>query len=404
MANTIVTVPGLEIFTAEIEESCPILEDCRSTQEGLKGRQGGKLKVVIPDPGKTVTTKGRIPTIGANGDIQNNDIKEFEREFTVCVSTNSATISSLQKVVDIDSFEREVANPRSPEIGSSVQETVIDEAALYADSVFVVDGTSASFDGYGLLSDMAGSLQDSRCGGELVGYMSGRIKSKIAKGGLSLFNQEAIAGELYRKAKIGEYSNVMWKNTPMPVLDLGAAPASTTVSAQPTEGSDTIVLASTNITTATVIKAGSVFTVANVQKCDVLGHEMADAKVFVVQADATGGSGTISLKVGEINAVGAHRNVSALPAASAAVTWLHTANKKYALVWAWQKGNVELSPVKLDDSGLEEISAKSPSGKLEMSAVVHGDVNRNGTYRFDTAYLTGAVDSRRVALGYIQLN
>jgi hypothetical protein len=73
-------------------------------------------------------------------------------------------------------------------------------------------------------------------------------------------------------------------------------------------------------------------------------------------------------------------------------------------VWAWQKGNVELSSVKLDDSGLEEISAKSPSGKLEMSAVVHGDVNRNGTYRFDTAYLTGAVDSRRVALGYIQLN
>jgi hypothetical protein len=79
MANTIVTVPGLEIFTAEIEESCPILEDCRSTQEGLKGRQGGKLKVVIPDPGKTVTTKGRIPTIGAGGDIENNDIKEFER-------------------------------------------------------------------------------------------------------------------------------------------------------------------------------------------------------------------------------------------------------------------------------------------------------------------------------------
>lgn len=36
MANSIITVPGLEIFTAEIEESCPIIEDTRSTQEGLK--------------------------------------------------------------------------------------------------------------------------------------------------------------------------------------------------------------------------------------------------------------------------------------------------------------------------------------------------------------------------------
>lgn len=404
MANSIITVPGLEIFTAEIEESCPIIEDTRSTQTGLRGRKGGKIKVAIPDPGHTFVKKGGIPTIGNGGDITNTDVKEFEREFTVCVATNAAGINSLEKVVDLDSFENEVAAPRSPELGASVQEAIISESGLYSDSVFVEDGTSASFDGYGLLSDMAGALQDARCGGELVGYMSGRMKSKIAKKGLNMFNQEAIAGELYRKAKIGEYSNVMWKNTPMPVLSLGAAPASTTVSAQPTEGSDTIVLASSNITTATVIKAGSIFTVAGVLKCDVLGHEMADDKVFVVQADATGGSGTISLKVGEINATGAHKNVSALPAATAAVTWKHTANKKYALIWAFQKGNVELDSVKLDDSGLEEVSAKSPSGKLEMSAVVHGDVNRNGTYRFDVAFLSGAVDSRRVSLGYIQLN
>ena len=404
MANSIITVPGLEIFTAEIEESCPIIEDTRSTQEGLKGRQGGKLKVAIPDPGKTFVKKGGVPTIGSGADIENTDVKEFYREFTVSVATNAATIDSLSRVTDIDSFEREVANPRSAELGAGIQEAIIGESGLYSDSAFVADGTSASFDGFGLLSEMAGSLSDSRCAGELVGYMSGKIKSKIARGGLKDFNENAIAGELYRKAKIGEWDNVMWKNTPMPVITTGAAPASTTVSAEPSEGSDTIVLASANITTATIIKAGTVFTVANVSKCDVLGHVMAEDKAFVVQADATGGSGTISLKVGEMNATGAHRNVSALPAASAVVTFKTAANKKYALVWAFQKGNVELSSVKLDDSGLEEVSAKSPSGKLVMSAIVHGDVNRNGTYRFDIGFLAGAVDSRRVALGLVQLN
>ena len=404
MANSIITVPGLEIFTAEIEESCPIIEDCRSTQEGLKGRQGGKLKVAIPDPGKTFVKKGGVPTIGSGADIENTDVKEFYREFTVSVATNAATIDSLSRVTDIDSFEREVANPRSAELGAGIQEAIIGESGLYSDSAFVADGTSASFDGFGLLSEMAGSLSDSRCAGELVGYMSGKIKSKIARGGLKDFNENAIAGDLYRKAKIGEWDNVMWKNTPMPVITTGALPTSTTVSAKPTEGSDTIVLASANITTATTIKAGTVFTVANVSKCDVLGHVMAEDKAFVVQEDATGGSGTISLKVTEMNATGAHRNVSALPAASAAVTWKTAANKQYALVWAFQKGNVELSSVKLDDSGLEEVSAKSPSGKLVMSAIVHGDVNRNGTYRFDIGFLAGAVDSRRVALGLVQLN
>ena len=404
MANSIITVPGLEIFTAEIEESCPIIEDTRSTQEGLKGRQGGKLKVAIPDPGKTFVKKGGVPTIGSGADIENTDVKEFYREFTVSVATNAATIDSLSRVTDIDSFEREVANPRSAELGAGIQEAIIGESGLYSDSAFVADGTSASFDGFGLLSEMAGSLSDSRCAGELVGYMSGKIKSKIARGGLKDFNENAIAGDLYRKAKIGEWDNVMWKNTPMPVITTGALPTSTTVSAKPTEGSDTIVLASANITTATTIKAGTVFTVANVSKCDVLGHVMAEDKAFVVQEDATGGSGTISLKVTEMNSTGAHRNVSALPAASAVVTWKLTANKKYALVWAWQRYNMELSSVKLDDSGLEEFNAKSPSGKLELSCVVHGDQNRNGSYRFDCAFLPGAVDSRRVALGYIQLN
>ena len=98
MPNSIITVPGLEIFTAEIEESCPIIEDARSTQTGLRGRKGGKIKVAIPDPGHTFVKKGGIPTIGAGGDITNTDVKEFEREFTICVATNAAGINSLEKV------------------------------------------------------------------------------------------------------------------------------------------------------------------------------------------------------------------------------------------------------------------------------------------------------------------
>lgn len=404
MDNSIATVPGLEIFALEIEESCPIIEDTRTTQEDLKGRQGGKLKVVIPDPGRTVVKKGGVPTIGAGGDITNTDIVEFEKEFEVAVATNAGSLDSLEETVDIDSFEKEIVAPRAPELGAAIQEDIIASSAFVTDSVFVADGTSETFDGYDLLSKMGGSLMDSRCGAEKVGYMSGSVYAKIAKTGLKLFNENAISGELYREAKIGKYANVMWKYASMPVITVGTLPASTTVSAQPTEGSDTIVLASSNISNSTTIKAGTAFTVASVKKCDVLGHVTGEDKAFVVLEDATGESGTITLKVGEINAKGAHKNVSALPASNAAVTWLQTSGKSYAVVFAFQKGNIEMSSVKLNNSGLKEVSAPSPSGKIIMSAVVHGDVNRVGTYRFDAAYLAGMVDSRRVAVVFIQLD
>ena len=404
MANSIATVPGLEIFALEIEEACPIIEDTRTTQEGLKGRQGGRLKVVIPDPGRTFVKKGGVPTIGPGGDITNTDITEFEKELVVSVATNAGALDSLEETVDVDSFEKEIAAPRAPELGASIQNDIVEGAVFESDTAVFADGTDASFDGYNLLSLLGGALMDARCGSEKSGYMSGSVYAKIAKTGLKLFNENAIAGELYREAKIGKYANVMWKYASMPTVTLGAAPASTTVSAAPSEGAEQIVLASANINTGTTIKAGSVFTVANVYKCDVLGKATPELKSFIVKEDATGGSGTITLKVTAINAKGAHKNVTALPAQGATVTWKHTANKTYALVLSLQKGNIEMSSVKLNNSGLQEVSAPSPSGKIIMSAVVHGDENRNATYRFDAAYLAGVVDSRRVAIGYIQLD
>lgn len=405
MANAFVTSAGLEVFALEIEEACPIIEDTRSTQKGLKGREGGKLKVVIPDPGSTVVKKGAVPQIGSGGDITSTEITEFEREFEVSVATNAGSLDSLEETTDIDSFEKEVAAPRATELGASVQDDIVSNTCFVADSAVVVDGTQSTFDGYNLLSELGGILADARCGGEKVGYMSGKVKSKIAKTGLNLFNTNAIADDLYRKAKIGEYSNVMWKNTPMPIITASAAIASCTVSAAPSEGAESITLAASGITTSTTLKAGTVFTVANVNRCDVLGHDMGELKSFIVLEDVTASAaGSITVKVGAINAKGGHKNVTALPAASAAVTFKLTGGKHYAVVYAFQKGNIEMSGVKLKNSGLDEVSAPSPSGKVIMSAVVHGDVNRLATYRFDTAYLAGMVDSRRVAVGFIQLD
>ena len=107
MANSIITVPGLEIFTAEIEESCPIIEDTRSTQEGLKGRQGGKLKVAIPDPGKTFVKKVYAAVESGDKAAAQEALKAAEVELTKATSkgvyhknTTSRKISRMTIMVN----------------------------------------------------------------------------------------------------------------------------------------------------------------------------------------------------------------------------------------------------------------------------------------------------------------
>lgn len=394
MANNIVTREQLEVFAEQINEKCPVLEDCRSTQVGLKGRDGKKIKVVIPDPGTTIVKKGGLAVIGAGGDITNTDINEFEKEFEISTATNACTIDSMEEVTDIDSFEREISGPRCASVGAGIEQAVISESFPVADSAYVT--TTADF---GLLADMAGDLDDSRVGGDLVGFMSGTIKAKIAKSGSEKFNAEGIVGDLYRMAKIGEYANVAWKKTAMPIVEVSAAAPSAITAVNGAAGTLTVTVAS-----GAKFPKGYAFKVNGIYKKDVLGNDTAIEKVFVLQEAVTATGTSAVFKVGEFSTTGAHANVSALPTISSTITGLLTNGKKYAVVWAWQKGNVEFDSVKLSSAGLEEVSGNSANGKIVMSAVVDGEgKNRQGLYRFDAAYIAGAVDSRRAVLGYVQL-
>ena len=157
MPNNLVTREELEVFSERINESCPILEDARALNKTIKGKKGGKIAVSIPDPGTTVVARGRIPTVGAGGDITNTDINEFEKEFEVCVASNVCTIDSMEEVTGIDSFEQEIVSPRCASVGAGVQADIVGASFTTADSAYVT-ALGANFDGFGLLSDMAGDL------------------------------------------------------------------------------------------------------------------------------------------------------------------------------------------------------------------------------------------------------
>lgn len=397
MANNLVTREELEVFAEQINESCPILEDAVLISADVKGKKGGKVTVVIPDPGTTVVTRGRLATIGAPGsgaDITNTDIVEFEKTFEICAATNACTIDAMEEVTGIDDFEKEISGPRCASVGAGIQADIVTEGFTVSDSAYVT--TAADF---GLLADMAGDLDDSQVKGEFVGYMSGKIKSKIAKSGSEKFNAEGIVGELYRQAKIGEYANVNWKKSAMPIVTTSAAVAPSAITGiDGDRGEITVTVAS-----GAKYPLGYAFKIAGIMKKDVLKNDTAMEKVFILKEAVTASGTSAVFKVEPFSATGAHANVSRMPTTSDKPTALLGASKSYAIVWAFQKGNVGVKGVKLPASGLEEVNAASSNDKVVMSAVVDGDKNRQGTYRFDAAYIGGGVDSRRSVVGYVEL-
>lgn len=403
--NNLVTREELEVFAEQVNESCPVIADASNvgrTQDGsydIKGRSGGKVTLVLPDPGTTVVTHGKLAKIGAGGDITDTSIQEFERTFTIACATNACSLNAIEETTSIDDFEREISGPRCRSVGAGIERDFIGyDGFAVSDSGFVVDGTAAGFDGWELLSNLAGNLDDAMVGGDIVGYMSGSIKSKITANTKNRFNAPTTADEIHRKAQIGEYANVDWKKTQMPIVEVKAAAPTAITAVNGAAGTITVTCAS-----GARYPKGYAFKVNGVFLRDINKNVTGVEKVFVLQEDCVASGTSAVLKVGPFSATDAHANVSKLPTTSDSIVGMMTNGKNYAVVWAVAKNNLTFKPVKLVSSGLQEVSAQSSNGKIIMSAVVKGDDNREALYRFDSAFIGGAIDSRRAAVGYIQL-
>jgi len=160
------------------------------------------------------------------------------------------------------------------------------------------------------------------------------------------------------------------------------------------------------ISGSTVIKKGSVFTIAGVYAKDVLGKDTTNLKAFVVQEDATGtAEGKITLKVGAFKNTGAHANVSKMPVATNVPVPVNCgAAKTYSVVFVFEKGNIEYDAVELNTAGFESVTVSGIDSKIKTTALVDGDINTlTAKYRIDSAFVTGGIDDRRAALLFVEI-
>jgi len=401
-----ITTAQLDILSVAVEKYSPILEDVRSSQKGLKGRTGGLLRVVIPDSGSVVITENGVRDI-TNETLGN---EEFSKDLRISSANTAFSATALERVTNVDDFDKEIVQPRAVNYGETVNETIIDKAYTVAGIAQTEALATLNFDD---LATTAGKLRENRAT-NLVGYMSPTVAAKLgSKGANGSFLPPAILEPMYKDCQIGRFANVQWKESKMPVFTVGAANVMDddwvidTAGADGTAGTITLDDASgTTITGSTVIKKGSVFTIAGVYAKDVLGKNTTNLKAFVVQEDATGTSGgKITLKVGAFSDTGAHANVSTMPVATNKPTPVNCgAAKTYSVVFVFEKGNIEYDAVELNTAGFESVSVSGIDSKIKTTALVSGDINTlTAKYRIDSAFVTGGIDDRRAALLFVEI-
>lgn len=401
-----ITTAQLDILSVAVEKYAPILEDVRSSQKGLKGRTGGLLRVVIPDSGSVVITENGMRDI-TNETLGN---EEFSKDLRISSANTAFSATALERVTNVDDFDKEIVQPRAVNYGETINETIIDKAYTVAGIAQTAALATLSFDD---LATTAGKLRENRAT-NLVGYMSPTVAAKLgSKGANGSFLPPAILEPMYKDCQIGRFANVQWKESKMPVFEVKTANVMDDDWVIDTSGVDgtagTILLddaSGTTITTSTIIKKGSVFTIAGVYAKDVLGKNTTNLKAFVVQEDARGTSGgKITLKVGAFSDTGAHANVSVMPVANNKPTPVNCgAAKTYSVVFVFEKGNIEYDAVELNTAGFESVSVSGIDSKIKTTALVSGDINTlTAKYRIDSAFVTGGIDDRRAALLFVEI-
>lgn len=241
--------------------------------------------------------------------------------------------TSKDLTLDIDDFSSRIIEPAMAVLASTVEA----DALTMTRDVFSQVGTPGTtptlktfLEGRKKLNDFLAPMAQ-RCA--LVNTQTSVDIVDSVKG---LFQDSSEISKQYKEGMMGRTAGFDWyENTLIERQEVDAANQSYDTSAASTEGDSTLA-----VDTGTgAIKAGQRFTIANV--FDVHPETKATTnrlKQFVVTADYAGGSGSIAFAPAVYaSATDGRKNVDALPANNADVTFLSTASTNFDQNLVFQK-------------------------------------------------------------------
>jgi hypothetical protein len=281
---------------------------------------GSTLRIRLPDRA--------LVTDGAALQVQDDN----EQYTTLAVSSQKhigVNFTTAELTMQLDDFAERVLKPRISQLASSIDADVANSFKYIGNSV----GTPGTTPATSLVL-----LQAQQKLNENAAVMSPRYatvnpaaNAALIEGMKGLFNPVSAISKQFKNGMFGEgilgYDELNMSQS-IKQFTTGSRAGTVTVNATvTTEGSTTVVL--TGLTTTT-IKAGDVFTIANVYAVNPQTRESTGSLYqFVALADVTA-STTASVTVPAMySASQALATVDALPASGAAVTFLGAASTQY---------------------------------------------------------------------------
>lgn len=283
MANAISTQDKLVSIAAFATAATPIFDKLQQNVSS-EFSAGTSDTIRVELDGYPIFTDGA--TVAADSDILIKDV-----DVSLGVVATTLSVSLMQKELDIESFDRQVAKPAGVAYASLVEGKLASEIIFNAENVSVSTGT------FGQLSAVQSAIEDTKLGKQLIGFLPPSFYNIVANSGVNLFGQ-SLGAKMYA-GELGNYLGCEYfKSTDLPVIKTGVVPttSSTVTAAVTADGATQISLGTLSAATGTV-KAGTVFALSNVFTKNLLGQDTAQPRYFVVKENATvtGSAATVTV-------------------------------------------------------------------------------------------------------------
>jgi hypothetical protein len=329
---------------------------------------GSTLRIRLPDRA--------LVTDGAALQVQDDN----EQYTTLAVSSQKhigVNFTTAELTLQLDDFAERVLKPRISQLASSIDADVANSFKYIGNSV----GTPGTTPATSLVL-----LQAQQKLNENAAVMSPRYatvnpaaNAALIEGMKGLFNPVSAISKQFKNGMFGEgilgYDELNMSQS-IKQFTTGSRAGTVTVNASvTTEGSTTVVL--TGLTTTT-IKAGDVFTIANVYAVNPQTRESTGSLYqFVALADVTA-STTASVTVPAMySATHALATVDALPVSGAAVTFLGAASTQYPQNLIYHKDAIAFATADLLLPQGVDMASRQVHNGISLRVVRQYDINND---------------------------
>ena len=373
MSNSLLTIDMITRKALEILENNLVLTRTVNRQyddsfavEGAK--IGSTLRIRLPDRA--------LVTDGAALQVQDDN----EQYTTLTVSSQKhigVNFTTAELTMQLDDFAERVLKPRISQLASSIDADVANSFKYIGNSV----GTPGTTPATSLVL-----LQAQQKLNENAAVMSPRYatvnpaaNASLIEGMKGLFNPVSAISKQFKNGIFGEgilgYDELNMSQS-IKQFTTGSRTGTITVSSSvTTEGSTSIVLTGLGSTT---IKAGDVFTIANVYAVNPQTRESTGSLFqFVALADVTASTTATVTVPAMYSATQALATVDALPVASAAVTFLGSASTQYPQNLIYHKDAIAFATADLLLPQGVDMASRQVHNGISLRVVRQYDINND---------------------------